>query len=93
MNEKQDRTFIDRETGRRGHLVHRIKAKDRGGRWAYYFVMVPHDREETFLHRISQQTEHVDLGEFGVVIASNYGEAPNEATLEFLRNQFGFDFL
>lgn len=74
---------------KRGHLVHKLKAKDSTGRWAYYFVLVEPELEHSFLKSFeSKQT--VDLEEFGKVVASCYGEEPDEKTKKFLRDKYGW---
>ena len=83
-------SFADREIARRGHLIHKLKAKDSTGRWAYYFVLVEPQRAKSFLAAIDG-TGMIDLEDFGRVIASNYGEQPTEATRTFLKEKYGFD--
>ncbi len=79
-------SFADREIARRGHLIHKLKAKDSTGRWAYYFMLVEPQREKSFLAAIDG-TGMIDLTDFGRVVASNYGEEPTEATRTFLKEK------
>ena len=58
-----------------GHLIHKLKAKDSTGRWAYYFVLVPASREADFIKAIEADGT-VDLELYGKVVASCYGEEP-----------------
>jgi hypothetical protein len=72
------------------HLVHKLKARDSTGRWAYYFVLV----EEAFAPRfeaIAGGGGSVDLEDFGVVLASSYGETPTPQVVEYLRDRYGLD--
>ena len=75
---------------RHGHLVHKLKAKDTTGRWAYYFVLVDDDREKEFLLAIEGDGT-IDLEDFGFVVTSCYGEEPNQLTKNFLKEHYGFD--
>jgi hypothetical protein len=72
-----------------GHLVHKLKAKDSTGRWAYYFVLVEPQKEEAFLKALKSD-ESIDLEDYGKVIASNYGEEPSQEVKNFLKERYGF---
>lgn len=73
----------------KGHLIHKLKAKDTTGRWAYYFVLVEPDREAAFLRSIEGDGT-VDLEDYGRVVASCYGEEPTAEVREFLGTRYGF---
>lgn len=79
----------NRGVSRRGHQIHKLKAKDTTGQWAYYFVLVDESRERDFLKAI-KGSGVVDLESFGQIIASNYGEAPSAEVLDFLYKSYGF---
>jgi hypothetical protein len=75
-----------------GHLVHKLKAKDTTGRWAYYFVLVEEEREDAFLTAIDVEKKGtIDLEDYGEVIASCYGEAPTPEIVNMLREKYGFE--
>ena len=84
------RSFVDKLIAQKGHLVHKLKAKDSTGRWAYYFVLVEQAREQAFMDALKSQ-ESIDLEDFGKVIASCYGEEPNEQVKQLLKEKYGFD--
>lgn len=84
------KSFADKIIAQKGHLVHKLKAKDSTGRWAYYFVLVEPHREKAFLDALKSE-ETIDLEDFGKVIASCYGEEPNEQVKTFLKEKYGFD--
>lgn len=75
-----------------GHLIHKLKAKDSTGRWAYYFVLVPASREADFIKAIEADGT-VDLELYGKVVASCYGEEPTAEVRAYLSEKFGFDVL
>lgn len=83
-------SFVDKLIAKKGHLIHKLKAKDSTGRWAYYFVLVEPPREQAFLDSL-ESNESIDLEDFGKVIASNYGEEPNEDVKKMLKDKYGFD--
>lgn len=87
--ERPKRSFIDKEIARSGHLIHKLKAKDTTGRWAYYFVYVPAARERTFLRSI-EGDGIIDLEKYGRVIASCYGEEPTQAVKDLLKEKYDF---
>ena len=84
------RSWVEREVARKGHLIHKLKAKDSTGRWAYYFVLVESPQEKAFLKAIAGDGM-IDLEDYGRVIVSNYGEEPNAETRAFLKRRYGFD--
>lgn len=73
-----------------GHNIHKLKAKDSTGRWAYYFVLIKSEKEEEFMAALDS-TESIDLEDYGQVIASNYGEQPSEDIRDFLKKKYNFD--
>lgn len=81
-------SHLDRTLSRKGHPIHKLRAKDSTGRWAYYFVLVEHAQEHEFLSAISSG-QVIDLEDYGKVIASNYGETPSEVVLGMLRDKYG----
>ncbi len=84
------RSIADQIIASRGHLIHKLKAKDTTGRWAYYFVLVPHHKERLFLKAI-QGDGVINLEDYGQVIASCYGEAPTLELKAFLHDKYGFN--
>ncbi len=90
--EKQSsgKSFAEREISRKGHLVHKLKAKDSTGRWAYYFVLVEPLKERRFLKAIRGEGI-VNLEDFGRVIASNYGKEPSDNVRQMLKDRYDFD--
>lgn len=84
--------LADDRIRRGGHLVHKLKAKDKTGRWAYYFVYVRPKFENKFMGAIDGDGI-IDLENYGEIIASCYGEVPNEDVVRFLREEYGFDVL
>lgn len=74
----------------KAHLVHKLKAKDVSGRWAYYFVLVEDENEQAFLHAIEGDGT-VDLESYGSVVASCYGEMPTLEIKQYLRDRYGWE--
>lgn len=89
MDDKR-RSFVDQIISKKGHLIHKLKAKDTTGRWAYYFVLVEPPRESAFLKAIEGDGT-IDLEDFGKVIASCYGETPSDDVKQYLKDKYGFE--
>ncbi len=89
MDDKR-RSFVDSIIAKKGHLIHKLKAKDTTGRWAYYFVLVEAPREAAFLKAIEGDGT-IDLEDFGKVVASCYGEEPSKEVKDYLKEKYGFD--
>jgi hypothetical protein len=83
-------SFVDKIIAKKGHLIHKLKAKDSTGRWAYYFVLIEPSRESAFMAALDS-TESIDLEDYGKVIASNYGEEPSAEVKKMLKDKYGFD--
>lgn len=83
-------THEDREIARRGHLVHKLKAKDTTGRWAYYVLLVTPRKERVFLAALKAGGS-MDLASYGAILASNYGDQPSTDTRSEMKRRFGFD--
>jgi hypothetical protein len=81
--------FINFELRNSGHLIHKLKAKDTTGRWAYYFVFVEPEQEKDFIAAIEGDGT-IDLEHFGKVVASCYGESPTEEVKNYLKEKYGF---
>lgn len=77
-------------TGKFAENVHKLKAKDSTGRWAYYFVYVPKIKERLFLEALRSK-KTVQLTDYGEVLASNYGESPSADVLDTLESKYGWD--
>jgi hypothetical protein len=75
---------------RRGHCIHKLKAKDASGQWAYYFLLVEPDLEVAFLHALTEDGI-IDLEHYGRVVASCYGEKPSEEIRAYLKDGYNFD--
>lgn len=84
------RSFYDQIMAERGHLIHKLKAKDTTGRWAYYFVLVPSEMEDAFLKSI-EGDGIIDLENYGKVVASCYGEQPTQEVKDYLLEKYGFN--
>lgn len=82
-------TNIDKYISKNPHLVHKLKAKDATGRWAYYFVFVPSAKERIFLKAIEGDGA-INLEEYGTVIGSCYGTAPDNQLKKLLKEKYGF---
>jgi hypothetical protein len=79
----------DRLISTQVNLIHKLKAKDTTGRWAYYFVLVNRSREAAFFESI-RGDGMIDLEDFGKILASCYGEEPTEEVKTFLYEKYGF---
>ncbi|TAE34673.1 MAG: hypothetical protein EAY65_01650 [Alphaproteobacteria bacterium] len=83
-------SFVDKIIAKKGHLIHKLKAKDSTGRWAYYFVLVEQAREQAFLAAL-ESNQSIDLLDYGKVVASNYGEEPSDEVKAMLKEKYNFD--
>jgi hypothetical protein len=87
---RERRSFKDKLVSLLGDDIHKLKARDTTGRWAYYYVLVPEEREHFFLNEI-EGNGTVDLEDYGEVIASCYGEGPTFEMRSFVKDVYGFD--
>lgn len=80
----------DRFLAQQGHLIHKLKAKDSTGRWAYYFVYVEPRNEKAFLNALDSN-KSIDLEDYGKVVGSCYGEKPDRKLRNLLKQKYGFE--
>ena len=73
-----------------GFYVNKLKARDSTGRTAYYFVLVPPHLEAGFNRGITGAGD-IDMNNYGMVLASNYGDEPTLEIKNFLKELYGFD--
>lgn len=83
-------SFSDRIIAGKGHLIHKLTAKDATGQWACYFLLVEPARERAFLEALAQKRVS-DLEAYGRIIASCYGETPTQAVKTLLHDKYGFE--
>lgn len=86
----QFKSKVDELVASKGHLVHKLKAKDTSGQWAYYFVLVEAEQEAAFLEAINGNGA-IELEDYGKVIASSYGDQPSQQVRDFLRDRYGWE--
>jgi hypothetical protein len=72
------------------HRIHRIRAQDKTGKWAQYFLLMEAAREPAFLKAAKSQGD-IDLKQFGVVIASFYGDTPPADVKKLMREKYAFE--
>lgn len=80
---------IEQYIAQRGHLIQKIKAKDSTGRQAYYFILIQPDVEEAFFAALNSSIS-IKLDDYGIVIASCYGEEPTGQLKQLLFDKYGF---
>ncbi len=85
----KDFSFVDKIISGKGHLVHKIRAKDKTGKKAYYFVLVEPTKEAGFMRAIA--SKNLNLEEYGKIIASCYGNSPSQDVKTMLKQKYDFD--
>lgn len=83
-------SFVDREISRNWHRVEQLTACDSTGQRACYFLYVPPHRKDALMRALDSKSM-IDLGQFGDVIASNYGDGPSAETRQLIKDRFGVD--
>jgi len=68
-------SHIEATIASKAKLIHEVYARDRTGRMAYYFVMVDEAKQNTFIKALDNPP--VNIAEYGLILASGYGEVPN----------------
>lgn len=85
-----DMSFANKIIAGKGHLIHKIRGKDAAtGRPAYYFVLVEPPREAAFMEAL--KSDSILLTDYGKIIASCWGEEPDEDTKKLLKDNYGFE--
>lgn len=84
-------SFVDRLISKKGHLIHKLRAIDINGKQAYYFVLIEPTKDIAFKKAIESGVGKLNFEDYGKVIASCYGDEPNEQVKEMLRQKYSFD--
>jgi hypothetical protein len=84
---KSSISLINRNAG--GNRVFLLQAEDHSGERAYYFVMAFPLRLPQF-QKVIEQGVFFDIEEYGDIIASGYGEVP-EDIYEKIRKEYGWE--
>jgi TIR domain len=84
------KSLFDEYISKMGHLIHKLKAKDITGRFAYYFVLVQPILEKSFTDKVNNKGD-MDIENYGKVIASCYGETPTQEVKDYLKERYGFE--
>lgn len=87
---KSPKSFVDQVVAKKGNLIHKLKAKDSTGEWAYYFLLVEAGKEAFFLKSLEDKGM-INLEEYGKIIASCYGEEPSAEVKALLKEKYGFE--
>jgi len=75
---------------KRGYLLFKVKGKCKStGRRVCHFALVLESMQKVFSKAIDDGT--LELNDYGRVIASCYGEEPDDAVKSILKEKFGFD--
>jgi hypothetical protein len=91
MEQQQQKSFVDKVISKKAHLIHKIKAIDSTGRWAYYFLLVEPMKEKAFMDAMNSDADEINLEDYGQIVASNYGEEPSEEVRTMLKDKYDFD--
>lgn len=71
------------------HRIYGLKAIDADGYQAWYFVNVDPLKERAFLQAIKGKA--LNFTEFGTIIASGFGDGPDEDTVAELKSAWDYD--
>ena len=69
--------------------IHLVRATDKTGRRAWYFVLAPHDKIKLVANHTGDDL--IDLVRYGQILISGYGEEPTEEAKQFLKEKYDFD--
>jgi hypothetical protein len=84
-------SFADKIIAKKKHLIHKISAVDITGKQAYYFVLIEPHKEMLFNMALKSGRETINFEDYGSVIASCYGDKPNEEVKKILKDKYDFD--
>lgn len=76
-------SHIEATIASKANLIHEIYARDRTDRMAYYFIMVDDTKQNAFLKALD--TPPVNIAEYGLILASGYGEVSEKVKDHLLK--------
>lgn len=85
MHQPKAVTFLDKLASRKGHLIHKLCAKDTTGMQACYLVLVEPQREAAFNKALKTSDDTLNFENYSKVIASCYDDKPTEEVKKLLK--------
>jgi hypothetical protein len=68
--------------------LHLVRGEDLHGRACWFFVLAPQRSAEAFA---AQKTGTVDVNSMGQIVASGWGDEPDEATAARMKAEYGWN--
>lgn len=82
-------SFAQRISASQTSQLYFVTAKDGQFMDAYYYVRVDKGKERRFEKDIAGG--HIDLADYGTILASGYGSQPSQSIKQQLKDEHGFD--
>ena len=83
--------FVDKLITAKGNDAYLLKTKDISGRQAYYVLMLNPKMKQAFLNLAP--SEPADLADYGIVIASGFGEDVPDLKKVELQEKYGIQII
>ena len=82
-------SFVDKITVEKGkHTIYHLVGKTQDGRNMHYYLDVLPSKQEAFMQALKPG---VVLTDYGTLVAGYAGDVPDEESITFMRNNFGYD--
>ncbi len=81
--------FVEKIIASKGGNVHYVKAIDKSGKDACYFILVDPIKESSFIRAL--ENEEINFSDYGQILASCFGKNPTEYVLQTLKTKYGFE--
>jgi hypothetical protein len=86
-----DTSFRDKILSAKGDIIYTVVATDKNDRRAFYCIKVLPSKEDDF--KKSLEKPDLNLTDHGTIIASCYGEKPDESVKGVLKEQYATEIL
>ena len=83
-------SFVDRLVKSGSIPIHLIRAKDKSGEDAWYYILSSHDKMRV-LAGDNSDSSIVNLEEYGQIVASGFGREPTVESKRMLKEKYNFD--
>lgn len=84
-----EKSFVNLVVKSSNSPIHFIVCKDEQGHIAHYFIKTSRDKIKLLQEN---RKSHINITDYGVVIASGFGAQPSMATKRVLKKDHGYDY-
>lgn len=83
-------SFVDRLVKSGSIPIHLIRAKDKSGAEAWYYILSSHEKVRMVANSEADGS-FLNLSDYGQIVASGFGREPTAEAKQMLKDKYNFD--